>query len=124
MYIVGSMSDKVKVRQFLDSQNYMVLAVVLPDGTPWAVPVRIREHKDTIFEWDSALETEHSKAIAARPQVAVTIFQKKEDSQIGIYASGTAELVEEFKPGFGRYRFTAEKAWLNDETFQKREVSL
>lgn len=117
------MNDTEKTKQFLDKQEYMVLAVTLDDGTPWAVPVRIRERDGhRIFEWDSALETVHSKALQARPDMAITIFQKLEDSQIGFYAKGRGELVEEFKPGFGRYRFTAERAWINDETFVKREL--
>lgn len=118
------MTDNEKLEQLLSEQQYMVLAVMLDDGTPWVIPVRIQARNDNVFEWDSALETVHSRAIAARPDMALTIFQKKEDSQIGFYAKGKAELVEEFKPGFGRYRFVAEKCWINDETFVKREVAL
>ncbi len=118
------MDDNEKAKQFLKDQQFMVLAVALDDGTPWAVPVRIRLQEGNVFEWDSVLTTEHSKALEARPEMAITIFQKLEDSQIGIYAQGRGELVEEFKPGFGRYRFTAKKAWINDETFRKREIDL
>ncbi len=118
------MTDQQKVAEFLSAQQHMILAVVLPDGTPWAIPVRIQMHEGNVFEWDSALQTEHSRALEQNPDMAVTIFQKLEDSQIGVYAKGRGELVEEFKPGFGRYRFTATNAWLNDETFRKREVSL
>ena len=53
--------------------------------------------------------------------MAITIFQKEPTAQIGIYATGRGELVEE-KGKYGRYRFTTEKAWLNDETFVKREI--
>jgi hypothetical protein len=66
----------------------------------------------------------HSQALEIRPQVAVIIFQKGEDAQIGFYAKGRAELVNVFKPEYGRYRFTAEQAWINDETFRKREVRI
>jgi hypothetical protein len=118
------MNDEDKVKEFLATQKHMIIAVVLDDGTPWAVPVSIKRHEGREFEWDSHLSTEHSKAILQHAAIAVTIFQKKEDSQIGFYAKGKAELLEEFKPGFGRYRFTTEKAWINDETFKKREVNL
>lgn len=118
------MNDMQKLEQLLSEQQFMVLAVTLPDSTPWAVPVRIQARSGNEFEWDSAGLTEHSKAIQANPRIAITIFQKKENSQIGLYAKGTAELVEEFKPGFGRYKFVAEKCWINDETFRKREISL
>lgn len=119
------MNDREKTKQFLAGQEYMVLAVTLDDGTPWAVPVRIRRWDGAkVFEWESELATEHSMAISARPDMAMTIFQKMENAQTGVYLKGHGELVEEFKPGFGRYRFTAERCWLNDETFQKREIEL
>lgn len=118
------MNDNEKVKQFLKNQQYMVLAVTLDDGTPWATPVRIQRWEGNEFEWDSKLDTVHSQALEARPEIAITTFQKYDDSQIGIYAKGKAHLVDEFKPGFGRYRFTAEQFWLNDETFVKREVSI
>lgn len=117
------MSDSERLEQLLDEQQLMVLAVSLDDGTPWAVPVRIQTHDGCAsFEWDSHLQTEHSKAIAKHPAMAITIFQKKDDSQIGFYAKGAGELIEEFKPGFGRYRFSANECWINDETFVKRSV--
>ena len=118
------MNDDEKTKQFLNEQQYMVLAVTLDDGTAWATPVRIRRWEGREFEWDSKLDTLHSQAIATRPEMAITVFQKLEDSQIGVYARGRGELIEEFKPSFGRYRFTAERCWLNDETFRKREVTL
>ena len=118
------MTDEQKVNEFLSTQQHMVLAVVLPDGTPWAVPVKIQSCKGRTLAWDSALQTEHSKALEENPMMAITIFQKQATAQIGVYMKGKGELVEEFKPGFGRYRFTAEKVWLNDETFRKREVEL
>lgn len=120
------MSDEQTIEQLLSEERiYMVLSIVLEDGTPWAVPVRLREH-DGIksFEWDSHLSTEHSKAILQRSVMSITIFQKKEASQIGFYAKGKAELIEEYKPSLGRYRFITEQAWINDETFIKREVRL
>ncbi len=117
------MNDNERIEQLLNEQQFMVLAVTLDDGTPWATPVRIQAYNGhASFEWDSHLQTEHSKAIAKRPDMAITIFQKKETTQIGFYAKGKGELVEEFKPGFGRYRFTAEQSWVNDETFVKRKV--
>lgn len=118
------MSDNEKTKQFLANQQFMVLAVTLDDGTPWATPVRIQRWEGNEFEWDSKLATVHSQAIAARPDMAITVFQKFEDSQIGFYARGHGVLVEETKPGFGRYQFTTEQCWLNDETFVKREVQL
>jgi hypothetical protein len=118
------MNDTEKIKLFLSEQQFMVLAVTLDDGIPWATPVKIQYWEGNIFEWDSKLDTEHSKAIEQRPEIAITIFQKQEDSQIGFYAKGIGECVETKEHGVGRYRFTVKEAWLNDETFVKRAVTL
>lgn len=118
------MNDTEKTKQFLSEQQFIVLAVTLDDGTPWATPVKIQKQDGNVFEWDSHIETEHSKALIACPDMAITVFQKQEDSQIGFYAKGTGECVETKEHGIGRYRFTVKEAWLNDETFVKRAVTL
>jgi len=120
------MSDELKVKDFLKDQTHMVLAVTLPDGTPWAVPVRIQKYEERVFEWDSHMSTVHSKALEVHPQMSIVTFQRNNDpfGQFGFYASGRGDLVEEKSNGFARYRFTVEKAWVNDETFVKREVEL
>lgn len=51
------MTDHEKVAKFLSTQQHMVLAVMLPDGTPWAIPVKIQAHEGNVFEWDSSLQT-------------------------------------------------------------------
>ena len=118
------MTDNEKVKEFLSRQGYMVLAVVCDDSSPWAVPVKIQAHDDKGFEWDSKMSTEHSRAIEKNPAVSITIFEKLEDSQIGFYAKGTAKVVETKDNDFARYRIDVERAWINDETFVKREVNL
>ena len=119
------MTNEEKVGALLLTQKHMVVAVTLADGSPWAVPVAIRDHEGLgAFMWDSALQTEHSKALESNSAMAITIYQKQEDAQIGFYAKGRGELLEEFKPGFGHYRFVADKAWINDETFVKRPLNL
>lgn len=118
------MNENERTKEFLAGQKFMVLAVILEDGTPWAVPVNIRAWNGREFEWASKLDTVHSKAIETRPEMAITIFQKLENGQVGFYARGRGELIETQEHGMGRYRFTAEQCWLNDETFVKREVEL
>lgn len=118
------MNDNEKTKHFLQTQQYMIIAVTLADGSPWALPVRIKRWKANIFEWDSKLDSEHSKALAINPTMAITLYEKKFDSQFGVYAKGTGELVEAKEHGLGSYRFIAEEAWINDETFHKRKVVL
>lgn len=118
------MSDNEKVQDLLSRQGYMVLAVVCDDGTPWAVPVKIQARDDKGFEWDSKMSTVHSQAIEKNPAASITIFEKLEESQFGFYAKGRARIIETKGDDFARYRFDVEQAWVNDETFVKREVSL
>ena len=118
------MPDEQKLKELLSTQEYMILSVTLDDGTPWALPVKIQLQWGNAFEWDSKLDTEHSKAIAKRPAVAITVFDKTGETQLGFYARATAKLLNEPKEGFGRYQAIVSQAWINDETFQKREVVL
>lgn len=118
------MSDNERLEQLFIEQHYMAVAVTLADGTPWVTPVRIIKREGNQFEWDSMPQTEHSKAIEDNPKAAITIFEKKETSQIGYYAKGIAEVVESREKGPSRYRFTANESWINDETFVKRPISL
>lgn len=117
-------AEQERMEEFLSRQRHMVIAVTLEDGTPWAVPVAIKERKGDIFEWDSRLDTMHSKAIEKHPDIAITIFEPRTDSgsEYGFYAQAKAEKIWESDKGYGRYRATVEKTWINDETFQKREV--
>lgn len=119
------MTDKAQLNTFLAEQKYMTVAVTLDDGTPWAVPIRIKLQWGIAFEWDSMLDTVHSKAIAKRPQVALSIWTPDGDStaQFGFGARASAELVSD-KAGMGRYRATVSKCWITDATFVKREVEL
>lgn len=114
--------DTKFVQEFLSEQHFMVLAVTLDDGSPWAVPVRISRWQGREFEWDSKLDTLHSQALVARSAMSVVVFNTEQ--QVGVYFSGQGRLVEERGSGMGHYRFTAEHAWLNDKTFIKRGTSL
>lgn len=121
------MNDEAQLKQFLETQKYMTIAVVLDDGTPWAAPVRIKTQNGPVFEWDSKNDTEHSKAIEARPAIAISIWtpEAEDTIQFGFYATATAKrLGEPNEYGISRYRATVTKAWINDATFVKREVSM
>ncbi len=119
------MTDEEKVKDFLGKIKHIVLAVTLDDGTPWAVPVTVLDRNGyKEFMWDSKLDTVHSQAISKHPDVAVTMFDKAINGEMGVYMKGKAKLIEDKGNSFGRYSFTAEKVWVNDESFVKREVNL
>lgn len=114
------MTDSQVIQTFLATQDFMVVAVVLKDGSPWAIPVRTRHREGNEFEWESKIDAEHSEAIESNPKVAITMFE----GMIGFYARGTAQLVSVNERGVGRYKLTATGTWMTDETFIKREVTL
>ncbi|MES2876124.1 MAG: pyridoxamine 5'-phosphate oxidase family protein [Patescibacteria group bacterium] len=119
------MNDQEQLNKFLSEQDYMTIAVTLDDGTPWVTPVRIKQWEGAAFEWMSKTDTEHSRAIAVRPQVALSMYTPGGDTtiQFGFYATATAELLSE-QDGMGHYKASVTKSWINDATFVKREVSL
>jgi hypothetical protein len=121
------MSDQKALIEFLSKQKYMTLAVTLDDGTPWATPVRIKSWKGQTFDWESKTDAEHSKAIAARPAIAISIWTPEGDGtiQFGFYAHATAEQISEpTEYGTARYRATVNTCYINDASFVKREVAL
>ncbi len=119
------MTDQDQLNKFVAEQKYMTIAVTLDDGTPWATPVRIKHWEGKVFEWDSKLDTDHSKAIASRPSVAISMWTPESDDtiQFGFYAKAMAELIDE-ENGLGHYRATVLQSWINDATFVKRSVEL
>ncbi len=119
-----AMTDSEKAPSFINRQNHMVVAVVLEDGSPWAVPVKIQAKGEWYLEWDSRLDTVHSQAIEQDPRIAITMFEKAEDTQTGVSLGCHAEVIERYDDDFTRYRATIDRAWITDETFVKREVKL
>lgn len=77
-----------------------------------------------IFEWDSMMSTEHSKAIAEHPEIMLLCFDTKKDDQAGVYMNATVTDITPKDHGAARYRAEVSKAWLNDETYTKREVTM
>lgn len=71
-----------QARHIIDANQYMVLATADADGQPWASPVWFAHHDYREFVWISAPDARHSSNIAARPRLAIVIF----DSRIPIGA--------------------------------------
>lgn len=121
------MNDREQLNTFLAEQHYMTIAVTLDDGTPWATPVRIKAREGKAFDWESKTDTEHSKAIAKRPDIAISLWTPEGEGtiQFGFYAHATAEQISEPNDyGISRYRATVNKCFINDASFVKREVEL
>jgi pyridoxine/pyridoxamine 5'-phosphate oxidase len=130
------------VSEIIEASRYLVLATADATGRPWSSPVYFAHIDFTDFYWVSSPEVTHSRNIAARPEVAIAIF----DSQAaigtgqGVYMSAVAEQVgadgvargiavfsrrsvahggstwasEDVRPGAGLrlYRATADSHWI------------
>ena len=61
-------------RRVIDSNHYMTLATVQPDGRPRVSPVYYTAARYTDFYWVSSPDARHSRNIAERPEIEIVIF--------------------------------------------------
>jgi nitroimidazol reductase NimA-like FMN-containing flavoprotein (pyridoxamine 5'-phosphate oxidase superfamily) len=80
-------------KTIIDSNRYMALGTADLDGHPWVSPVWFASEDYRHFHWVSSPDARHSRNVAARPEVAIAIF----DSTVpvggaqAVYMSGRAE---------------------------------
>src|SRR4051794_40359695 len=83
------------VPRLLAHHRYLVLGTADPGGTPWVTPVFHAPDGTHRVVWVSGPDSRHSRNIAARPQVAITVFDTA--APIGraeaLYLEATAGLV-------------------------------
>ncbi|WP_051366945.1 pyridoxamine 5'-phosphate oxidase family protein [Hamadaea tsunoensis] len=83
------------VPRLLARHRYLVLGTADGEGRPWATPVFYAPDGDHRVLWVSAPDSRHSRNIASRPDVAITIFDS--NAPIGgaeaLYLEATAEPV-------------------------------
>jgi uncharacterized protein YhbP (UPF0306 family) len=63
----------MNAEEILAANRYMTVATADADGVPWASPVWFAFAADELF-WVSYPHRRHSQNIAARPQVAIVVF--------------------------------------------------
>ena len=86
-----------EARAILDEGRYMTLATADADGRPWASPVWYAPDGYGELYWVSLPDATHSRNIAARPEIAIVVF----DSRVapgtgqGVYMSAVAGEVPE-----------------------------
>ena len=72
--MAGSHDLDAVARAIVDDNRYMVLGSADASGKPWATPVYYAADGYRDFYWVSALDRTHSRNVAARPEIAVVIF--------------------------------------------------
>jgi pyridoxine/pyridoxamine 5'-phosphate oxidase len=91
-------------REIVDANRYMTLATADGEGTPWASPVWFAHAGYRELFWISRPSARHSRNIAARPQIAIVIFDSTvpEGEAAAVYLEAHAEEVTESDPGRAR----------------------
>jgi len=90
------MTDNAAIaRAIIDANRYMTLSTADASGLPWVSPVWFATVDHRRFFWVSDPDARHSHNLAARPELAIVIF----DSTVAVgeaqpvYMSATAEVV-------------------------------
>lgn len=71
---------------------YLTLATADEQGAPWATPVWFASADLVDFLWVSSLQTRHSRNLAGRPEVALSIFDSHQvpGTGRGVYVRASA----------------------------------
>ena len=87
---------RAMARSIIDANRYMTLATADEQGSPWASPVWYSPVEYREFLWVSSSEARHSRNLAARPQLAIVIFDSHEaGGWKALYMSAVAEQLAE-----------------------------
>ena len=90
------MSDlQDRVRTVLESNRYLVLGTVQPDGSPRVSPVYFTADGADTFFWVSSPGAQHSRNIARDPRVELVVFDSSllPGETAAVYVTATAEEV-------------------------------
>jgi nitroimidazol reductase NimA-like FMN-containing flavoprotein (pyridoxamine 5'-phosphate oxidase superfamily) len=84
------------LRSVIDANRFMTLATADERGTPWASPVWFARRDERRFLWVSRPTTRHSRNIAARPEVAIVIYDSRTtpDERQAVYIEATVAELE------------------------------
>ena len=84
-------------KAIIDGNRYMTLGTADQTGRPWVSPVWYAPDGYREFFWASYPDARHSRNIAARPEIAIVIFDSRAavGSGQGVYMSAIAEQVSD-----------------------------
>ena len=118
---MGDPTDlRAAARSIIDSNRYMTLATADRDGVPWASPVWYAPAEYRHFYWVSSPEATHSRNLAARPQVAIVIFDSHQaGGWNALYMSAAGQELADVDEGIEIFSRRSEAqglpAWARDD---------
>ena len=86
------MDTDATAREILAANRYLELGTAGADGVPWVSPVWFASEDGETFLWVSKPGTRHSRNVAARPEVAIVVFDSSvhSDDAAALYLSAVA----------------------------------
>ncbi len=90
-------NERAAFEAIVGVSSYMTLATADAAGLPWASPVWFASTDCRQFFWVSSPQARHSQNLAARPELAISIFDSRQPpySGQGVYISATGATVPE-----------------------------
>ena len=79
------------------ANQFMVLATADAEGVPWASPVWFATTSFREYYWVSSPDARHSRNLAVRPELAMSIYDSRQPplTGLGVYVAATAVQVPE-----------------------------
>ena len=116
-------------RSIVDGNRFMALGTADASGTPWVSPVWYAPLSYRQYVWVSRPGTRHSRNLAARPQVAVAIYDShRPGGWSALYMAGVAEELENVDVALEAFNRRSEaqglRAWSHDEVVAPGEFRL
>jgi nitroimidazol reductase NimA-like FMN-containing flavoprotein (pyridoxamine 5'-phosphate oxidase superfamily) len=107
-------------KSIIESNRYMTLATADEHGSPWASPVWYAPAAYQEFFWVSSPEARHSRNLAARPELAIVIFDSHQaGGWNALYMSAVAEQLTEVDEEIQLYSRHGEgqglRAWTRED---------
>jgi pyridoxine/pyridoxamine 5'-phosphate oxidase len=106
------------------AQSFMTLATADETGRPWSSPVWFATADFVSFCWVSSPGTRHSRNLAVRPELAITIFDSRQapGTGEGAYLSAVAALVPDEEVDSGMAIFSAKSERQGIGTWTRTDV--
>ena len=116
-------------RSIVDANRFMVLGTADASGTPWVSPVWYARLSYREYVWVSRPGTKHSRNLAERPQVAITIYDShRPGGWSAVYMAAVAEELEDVDVALEAFNLRSEaqelRAWSRAEVVPPGEFRL
>jgi nitroimidazol reductase NimA-like FMN-containing flavoprotein (pyridoxamine 5'-phosphate oxidase superfamily) len=116
-------------RSIVDANRFMALGTADSGGTPWVSPVWYAPASYREYVWVSRPGARHSRNLAERPQIAITIFDShRPGSWAALYMAGVAAEVDDIDPALAVLNRRSEtqglRAWSRAEVVADAEFRL